>query len=271
MKSEREGADSGRANEGRGPGDVTSNFLHFPPQLALRIPPEGLSLRHIEKQGLQALRAKSLCAERYEYTLRGVGDAEDWRRDSRDRTFFMQGSERVLRQHEREGISVDMRGRDCKGASGTERAPEQALEKIASALERTRRGVKVEAGETGSETRAHACGPVHIGAAGTRGIMSVSILLGTNDTESAGQNEVRPIKPVPPSGRLRTHDSHHRGAVHSVVLIVVVIFATAAIRPLSSLGATICCDGLRGHDDRAVRLQVGRGISIEDSRHFRHT
>ena len=177
----------------------------------------------------------------------------------------MQGSERVSRQHEREGISVDMRGRDCKGAKRHGKSPERALEKIASALESAKGGeVKIEAGETGSETRAHACGPVHIGAAGTRGIMSVSMFLRTNETESAGQNEVRPIKPVPPSGRLRTHDSHHRGAVHSVVLIVVVIFATAAIRALSSLGATICCDGLRGHDDRTVRLQVVRRISTED-------
>lgn len=89
------------------------------------------------------------------------------------------------------------------------------------------------------------------------------MVLSTSGNRVSSTNALRPIKRRSfPAYACALADSHHRGPVHTVVLIIVVIIlATAAIRALSSLSATICCDGLRGHDDGAVRLQVMQGVS----------
>lgn len=168
-----------------------------------------------------------------------------------------------------------MRGRDCKGASETERGPERVRgKKNCECVKRRTRGRKSKPARLAAETWIsclwtcpHRCRRYprhHVRIHGPEG---------ERDRVSCA-DESRPIKGFPPSGDggARLHDSHHRGSIHPFVLIVVVvIFATAAIRALSSLGATICCDGLRGHDDGAVRLQEIRRMSTEELRDYRQT
>lgn len=141
---------------------------------------------------------------------------------------------------------------DCERARARRRevAQVRVSENYARMPWTTGRTRKVETGRD----RVQAHGPVHMGAAGVRGIISESVVLPKKKTRGNDS-----VSGVATPGAESVTISHGSRSVHVVVLIVLVlVLASAAICPLADLGATICCHGLRGQDDRTVCLQNPR-------------